>query len=184
MRLCGKMISCDNTERVNMPYRNRRSCPSCCKSGLLYLSDHLRQVHNLSREERKPWLKSAVFSTAKSTGLLYMSPYAFWEMPHYPMSMNPQPTQQPSQPQCTKQQPRQVAKIQTRDCLKTTPYLDFKFNHMFSMLVMGPSQCGKTSFVEQLLKKNCIKYPSKKERHFLVLQSMATTVCVLAIYTK
>ena len=33
---------------------------------------------------------------------------------------------------------------------------------MFSMLVVGPTQCGKTYFVEQLLTKNCIKYPSKK----------------------
>ena len=33
---------------------------------------------------------------------------------------------------------------------------------MFSMLVVGPTQCGKTYFFEQLLTKNCIKYPSKK----------------------
>ena len=35
---------------------------------------------------------------------------------------------------------------------------------MFSMLVVDPSQCGKTHFVEQLLTKNCVKYPSKKPR--------------------
>ena len=35
---------------------------------------------------------------------------------------------------------------------------------MFSMLVVGPSQCGKTHFVEQLLTKNCVKYPSKKPK--------------------
>ena len=32
------------------------------------------------------------------------------------------------------------------------------------MFVVGSSQCGKTHFVEQLLTKNCIKYPSKKPR--------------------
>ena len=32
------------------------------------------------------------------------------------------------------------------------------------MLVVGPSQCGKTYFVEQLLTKNCVKYPSKKPK--------------------
>lgn len=32
------------------------------------------------------------------------------------------------------------------------------------MLVVGPSQCGKTYFVEQLLTMNCVKYPNKKPR--------------------
>ena len=32
------------------------------------------------------------------------------------------------------------------------------------MLVAGPTQCGKTYFVEQLLTNNCVKYPSKKPR--------------------
>ena len=72
-----------------MPYRSRRSCPICCKSGLLYLSDHLRQVHNLSMEERKPLLKSVVFSVAESMGLPYWPSYSYWGMPHYPISMNP-----------------------------------------------------------------------------------------------
>ena len=35
---------------------------------------------------------------------------------------------------------------------------------MFSMLVVAPSQCGKTYFVEQLLTRSCVKYPSKKPR--------------------
>jgi len=46
---------------VNMPYKHRRKCPICCKPDLLYLSDHLSQVHGLTSEERKQWLKSAVF---------------------------------------------------------------------------------------------------------------------------
>ena len=33
---------------------------------------------------------------------------------------------------------------------------------MFSMLVVGPTQCGKTYFVQQVLTKNCIEYPSEK----------------------
>ena len=32
------------------------------------------------------------------------------------------------------------------------------------MLVVGPSQCGKTYFVKQLLTNNRVKYPSKKQR--------------------
>ena len=35
---------------------------------------------------------------------------------------------------------------------------------MFSMMVVGPSQCGKTHFVQQLLTTNCIDFPEKKPR--------------------
>ena len=49
-------------------------------------------------------------------------------------------------------------------CLETKAYPEFKFNHMFSMLVVGPSQCGKTYFVEELLTKPCVNYPNKKPR--------------------
>ena len=62
-----KRLAVIRRRRVNMPYQNRRNCPICCKSGLLSLSHHLAQVHQLSSEERKPWLKSAIFSSAKST---------------------------------------------------------------------------------------------------------------------
>ena len=43
-----------------------------------------------------------------------------------------------------------VAKTQASHCLETKAYSEFQFNHMFSMLVVGPTQCGKTYFVEQL----------------------------------
>lgn len=54
---------------INMAPQFKRDCPICYKSGLLYLSGHLRQVHQLSREGRKPWLKSAIFSVETSPGL-------------------------------------------------------------------------------------------------------------------
>ena len=63
-------------------------------------------------------------------------------IPSYPMTMNSQPTQQPSEPQPTSQKPGKVAKIEASQCLESTPYPDFKFNHMFSMLVVGPTQWG------------------------------------------
>ena len=55
-----------------------------------------------------------------------------------------------------------VIKLPTSQCLETQPYPEFKFHHMFSMLVVGPTQCGKTYFVQQVLTKNCIEYPSEK----------------------
>ena len=62
------------------------------------------------------------------------------------------------------QKPKQSkpVKVQTSQCLETQSYPEFKFHHTFSMLVVGPTQCGKTYFVQQLLTKNCIEYPSEK----------------------
>ena len=143
-----------------MSGRSRRNCPICLKENLLYLSHHLAQVHNLSSAERQPWLKSATYSPTKPTGLPFMPPYPFWGMPQYPMSMNPQLPMEVPQSRIPK--PPKTAKVQPVNCLETQPYPEFKFHHTFSMLVVGPTQCGKTYFVQQLLTKNCIEYPSEK----------------------
>ena len=50
---------------VNMSVKQGRICPICFKENLYYLNDHLRQVHQLSSDERKPWLKAPVFSSTK-----------------------------------------------------------------------------------------------------------------------
>ena len=42
----------------------------CYKPNLLLLANHLCQVHQLSSEERKPWLKSAIFSHQVTPSLL------------------------------------------------------------------------------------------------------------------
>ena len=142
-----------------MPYRNRRNCPICCKSGLLSLSHHLAQVHQLSSEERKPWLKSAIFSSEKFTGLLYMAPYPFWGMPPPPWSHTPQPLKPVRQALKTEPKQRKVTKLETADCLETSPYPDLKFNHMSSMPVVGPSQCEKTSFRGATVKEELYQVP-------------------------
>ena len=131
-------------------------CPICDRQELLYLADHLRQVHNLCCEERQPLLKSAIFSHQVTPSLsprvrpqgLYTPHILQHGIPQYSMEMNPQFTQQPSQPQSTKPKSQKVAKIEASKCLGTKSYPDFKFDHMFSILVVGPSQCGKTYFVE------------------------------------
>ena len=81
-------------------------------------------------------------------------------------SYNPtmfQPSNISTLPQATKQRMKQP-KTNIKICLETMTYAEFKFYHMFSMLVVGPSQCGKTYFVEELLTKPCVKYPNKKLR--------------------
>ena len=98
-----------------------------------------------------------------------MPPYPFWGIPQYPMEMNPQFTQQPSQPQSTKPKSQKVAMIETSQCLETKSYPDFKLNHMFSMLVVGPSQCGKTLCGATLNKELCQVSEQETEAYLLVL---------------
>ena len=151
-----------------MSLKQGRTCPVCLKENLFYLGDLLRQVHQLSGGEKKNLLKSATYSPTKSTGLPYMSPYPFWGMPHKTMNA---PFPPPSIEKLTtlptpilhqsRKQSKPV-KVQPSQCLETQAYPEFKFHHTFSMLVVGPTQCGKTCFVQHLLTKNCIEYPSEK----------------------
>ena len=140
-----------------MPYSNRRNCPICFKPNLLSLSHHLSQVHQLSSAERQPWLKSATYSLTPSKGFRYMSPYPFLGMSpqlHQQLPMETTQNRIPKQPKTTK--------VQSVNCLETQAFPEFMFQHMFSMLVVGPSQSGKTYFVQHLLTKNCIQYPCQK----------------------
>lgn len=86
-----------------MPKKFRRDCPICYKPGLLYLSDHLRQVHHLTSEEREPWIKATVFSHQ-------VTPYM---RPNIVLSWVPQgiPPQPPSI-KLQQQPPLKVAKTQ------------------------------------------------------------------------
>ena len=142
VKLKKNVTSCDKT--LNMPYYYRRMCPICGKQGLLKLSNHLAQVHRLFGAERTSWLNSALFTPS--------APY----MTSYPMTL---PTRENKCPLETSQN---KCLLKTVNCLETQAYPEFKFQHMFSMMVVGPSQSGKTYFVQQLLTKNCINYPEKK----------------------
>ena len=59
--------------------------------------------------------------------------------------------------------PRTTARTTTS--LATKPYLDFNFRHKFPFLVVGPTQSGKTYFVQQILKHNRIVYEKQKSIH-------------------
>ena len=54
---------------------------------------------------------------------------------------------------------------------ETCPYHDFKFHCTFRMMVVGPTECGKTHFVKQLLTKPCIKYPTRKPKKIVWFHS-------------
>ena len=141
-----------------MSFKQGKTCPVCFKEHLFYLSDHLRQVLKLSSAERQPWLKSAICSSSK--GIPDIPPYQFLGMPQYPLSTGQQfPLEVP---QSMKPKQTKTAKVQAVNCLETQAYPEFMFQHMFSMLVVGPSQSGNTYFVQQLLTKRCIEYPCEK----------------------
>ena len=132
-----------------MAHRNRRYCPICGKQDLLKLSNHLSQAHQLTSEERRPLLRRAVLSQAPLVPLQSfqdgMSPWCL-SLPQPPSSAVVPPSRQ------------------SVNCLEPHLYPEFRFKHMFSMMVVGPSQCGKTHFVQRLLTRDCIDFPEKKPR--------------------
>ena len=46
-------------------------------------------------------------------------------------------------------------------------YTKFAFQHPFSMLVVGPTQSGKTAFVEQMFEERRITFPTKRKGQIL-----------------
>ena len=54
--IVGDDISLFMPEKVN---RSRRTCPVCGREDLLKLSNHLRQVHNITGDERRRMLKTS-----------------------------------------------------------------------------------------------------------------------------
>ena len=56
--------------------------------------------------------------------------------------------------------PRTAARTTTS--LATKPCPEFNFRHKFSLLVVGPTQSGKTYFVQPILKHNRIVYKEQK----------------------
>ena len=58
---------------------------------------------------------------------------------------------------CSVRQPTKVARKVTASMV-TKPCPEFNFRHKFSLLVVGPTQSGKTYFVQQILKHNRIVY--------------------------
>ena len=111
-----------------MPYKHKRDCPLCNKLGLRYISDHLRQVHNLYGDQRKTWLGRARFSTPHShnSSLLHIRPaYILKEM------------------RCVRKKTSSVLKPtktvpKVTTSLTTKPYPKFNFRHKFSLMVVGP----------------------------------------------
>ena len=133
-----------------MPRQFSRTCPVCGRPDLKNLSTHLLQVHGLSSEERKSYLKQAQVSSWQAS---CQSPTSNTEKP-----IEKRVSQSEHSP--TAKRPRTAARTTTS--MATKPYPDFNFRHKFSSLVVGPTQSGKTYFVQQILEHNRISYEEQK----------------------
>ena len=138
-----------------MQRRFRQTCPVCGRPDLKNISTHLLQVHGLSSEERKPYLKQAQVSP--------------WQprverSPHMTMSyINVEKPGQKRVKQSEHSPPAKRPRTATRTTsMLTKPCPEFNFRHKFSLLIVGPTQSGKTYFVQQILKYNRIVYEEQK----------------------
>ena len=61
----------------------------------------------------------------------------------------------------TVRQPTKAAR-KVKASMVTKPYSKFNFRHKFLLLVVGPTQSGKTYFVQQILEHNRIVYEEQK----------------------
>ena len=132
-----------------MQRRFRRTCPVCGRPDLKNINAHLLQVHGLSSEERKPYPKQAKASSWQAS---CSSPYVNIEKPK-------QKRVRQSEYLSPAKKPRVVRATAS---LANKPYLKFNFRHKFSLLVVVPTQSGKTYLVQQILKHNRIVYEKQK----------------------
>ena len=132
-----------------MPYKQHRRCP-LCETATLNLSDHLSKTHGLNCEERQPFLQMASEELAvqkhkRPTPREPIRKTTYPEFGELVVRRHKRPTLELSEP------------------ASETVYPEFGFQHPFSMLVVGPTQSGKTHFVEQMLSTPRIELPMDQE---------------------
>ena len=140
-----------------MQRRFRRTCLVCGRPDLKNISTHLLQVHGLSSEERKPYLKQAPVSSWQPR--IVRSPHIAMSYMNFEKSGQKRVKQSEHSPPAKR--PKTAAARTTSLATKSCP--EFNFRHKFSLLVVGPTQSGKTySSVQQILQHNRIVYEDQK----------------------
>ena len=142
---------------ADMQRRFRRTCPVCGRPDLKNISTHLLQVRGLSSEERKPYLKQAQVSSWQPR--VERSPHM--TMFYMNVEKSGQKRVKQSEHSPPARRPRTAART-TSTSLATKSCPEFNFRHKFSLLVVGPTQSGKTYFVQQVLENNRIVYEEQK----------------------
>ena len=146
-----------------LPRRFPRICPLCDTPGVINLSSHLKIVHDITGPKRSELLKEAS---------------VFWELKLKPNSTSAENRFQPSEKRSSEPRKHTISVKETQQptpatkrpkfpadvSLATEPYPEFRFRHEYSLLVVGPTQSGKTYFVKQMLTSDRIFYETKKQR--------------------
>ena len=146
-----------------MPCRDQRICPICGRERVKNISSHFSQVHRLESSARKSWLELTKYQTMNTV-------YKHLSSPTKEQTSHPSPLKRPCMTMRTmKKQKRATKTRKVNEFLYSKMlYPNFKFQHLMSILVVGPRNSGKSYFVDQLLsnlneKMNC-KNPNLKCR--------------------
>ena len=154
-----------------MPYYYKRNCPICQKVGIQDISRHLRFVHKLSSEERKSYLKSKLYTVENGSNVhtnnkqsllnetkILPPAQVIEELSNELVKEKPSKSSSNSNAEmCNETVKGNPTKAVMEKNMKIDntwtahSYTGFKFKHPFSMLVVGPTSCGKTHFVRQVL---------------------------------
>ncbi len=140
-----------------MPYKYKRVCPICNRREVINLASHLQIVHALETGERTDILKTAVILSSD----VLMRPH--YRLPPIRRFKVPQTSRVSNV--VRKKSPK--SKDVPTAVLVTESYPDFIFKHKFSLLVIAPTQSGKTFFVRKLLERDHIEYGNSKPRKML-----------------
>ena len=176
---------------VNMSTRGCRNCPvpDCGAKYLVRLANHLANVHMLDIDQRRKYLqeakrhpivkrvayKSAAMDEINDSLLqqqdrvcvvskvrqhvLKHTQVSSWQESYTNSEEPGQGRVKQSDLSPPAKKPRTAART-TSLATKSCP--EFNFRHKFSLLVVGPTQSGKTYFVQQILKHNRIVYEEQK----------------------
>ena len=116
-----------------MRRRLRRTCPVCGRPDLKNISTHFLQVHGLSSEERKPYLKQALVPSWQT----HIEMSAHITMSYMNVEKPGQKRVKQSEHSPPAKRPRTAART-TSLAIKSCP--EFNFRHKFSLSVVGPTR--------------------------------------------
>ena len=146
------------TRTVIMPFKFKRICPICGKEELQNISTHFSVVHNLDFVKRKQWLKLAKYQTmntvySRSTQRVRQQSKSITSIKRSPIKISRGKSNSILMKSAKKNYSPYTKEI----------YPEFRFHHPMSILVVGPTNSGKTYFVEQLLStmNDKIKFKNK-----------------------
>ena len=176
---------------VNMSIRCCRDClvPDCGAKYLVRLANHLANVHMLDIDQRRKYLQEAkrhpivkrvAYKSAATDEIndnllqqqdrvCVVSKVRQHVLKHAQVSSWQEPYtnfEEPGEKRASQSEDLPPAKKTQSSAihasLATKPCPEFNFRHKFSVLVVGPTQSGKTYFVQQILKHNRIVYEEQK----------------------